>query len=466
VTGVGYFLGCLQWLVTVTVVGWIALCLFLALYPAVWAMFVGALKPRQSPFEAKPVWMKSWHNLGIAALAAAAWVGLEWLRGTLLTGFGWNGLGIALHENIALIQIADITGVGGLSFLLVMANMMIVITIKRLQMELGRHRLRPHYDFSLTVALVALAFSYGVRELFQKPVPGQPLSIAAVQGNVPIQEKRDPEHEELILEQHIRLTEVAMAKKPDLIIWPEAATPRPLFSDQRTWDVVRGLAEKHDGDLLLGTVNYSDSGDFNSVVLLTEGGKTAQTYNKIHLVPFGEYLPLREWVPFPTWITSQIPDDFDFGRGPAVLEMIHKPVKIAPLICFEDTLGDLARRFVQLGAQLFVTVTNDGWFLKSAGSRQHLNHAIFRCVETKIPMVRAANTGVSCTIDPCGRILQRLQNENGDTFIEGILFAEINIPANPVPTFFTRNGELFSLVCLGIFLAAGGALIIRSRKSV
>ena len=127
VTGVVYMLGCLHWLITVTIAGWIALSLFLGGYTAFWALSVGTVaKPRQSPLEAKPIWLKSWNNLRIAALAAAAWTALEWLRGVLFSGFGWNGLGIALHKNIALIQICDITGVGGLTFLVVMVNMMIV----------------------------------------------------------------------------------------------------------------------------------------------------------------------------------------------------------------------------------------------------------------------------------------------------------------------------------------------------
>jgi apolipoprotein N-acyltransferase len=465
VTGAAYFIGCFHWLVTVTVAGWIALCLFLAIYPALWAVLVAALKPRQSPFEARPVWMKSWNNLLIAAAAAAGWVGLEWLREVVFTGFGWNNLGIALHENIALIQICDLTGVGGLSFLIVMVNLILVLTAKRLRVEIGHHKLRPHYDFSLTVALVAIVFGYGVRELFKKPVPSAPISIAAIQGNVPIHEKRDPAQEEEILEEHIRLTEDAMAMQPDLIIWPEAATPQPLFSDQRSWDVVRSLAEKHSGDFLLGTVNLDTTGDFNSAVLLTENGRTAQTYNKIHLVPFGEFLPFRSLVPYPAWVTSQVPGDFDSGREPTLLEMAHRPVKIAALICFEDTLGDLARRFVRQGAQLFVVLTNDGWFLKSAGARQHVQHSIFRCAETKIPMVRAANTGLTCIIDSHGRILHSLEDAEGGMFFEGILFSEVDVPQDPKMTFYTRYGDAFSLTCLGAGILTGGFLILRRREN-
>jgi apolipoprotein N-acyltransferase len=118
-----------------------------------------------------------------------------------------------------------------------------------------------------------------------------------VQANVPVIEKRDPKHEARILDLQARLTETALAIKPDLLIWPEAATPRPLFSDQRSWDVVRGLVEKHTGDFLLGTVHFDELGDYNSAVLLTENASNTQIYNKIHLVPFGEYVPLRDSFP-------------------------------------------------------------------------------------------------------------------------------------------------------------------------
>jgi apolipoprotein N-acyltransferase len=452
VTGLVYMLGSLHWLVTVTVAGWIALCLYLGSYTALWALFAGTVaRPRQPPTIVQPVWMKSWNNLRVAAVAAAAWTALEWLRGVVFTGFGWNNLGIALHRNIALIQICDITGVGGLSFLVVMVNLMIVITLRRLKAEIGREKLRPHYDFNLTIALVALVFGYGVRQIFRPAPLSEPLNIAAVQANVPVTEKRDPVHEARILDLHVRLTQTALALSPDLLIWPEAATPRPLFSDQGNWDVVRGLAEKHAGDFLLGTVHFDESGDYNSAVLLTENARNAQIYNKIHLVPFGEYVPLRDTFPLFAWLVGDlVPDDFDFGRDTVILKMSRKPVKIAPLICFEDTLGDLTRRFALRGAQILITMTNDAWFLRSAGSEQHVIHALFRCAETKLPMVRAANTGVSCVIDRFGRIANRLQNDQGDTFIEGVLFAQVDIPTDPKMTFYTRYGDVFSLAFLAI----------------
>ncbi len=414
--------------------------------------------------------MNSGGNLVVGVLGAAMWTSLEWIRGTLFTGFGWNTLGISLHPNVAMIQIADITGVGGLSFLIVLVNLIAVITVKRLSVEAGKQKLRPHYDFSVTIAAVALTFVYGVRQVFG-PVPeSQPLSVAIVQGNVPIMEKRDPAREEEILEMHGKYSEAALALKPDLLIWPEAATPRPLFSDQRNWDVVRGIAEKSDSDFLLGTVHFERErppfGDFNSVVLLSQRGKSAQFYHKMHLVPFGEYVPLRESFPLFAWIVGDlVPEDFDAGREPAILQMTKKPFRIGALICFEDTLGDLARHFALRDAQLFVNVTNDGWFLASAGSRQHLQNALFRCAETKLPMVRAANTGVSCVIDAHGRIRQRLQNEDGNSFIEGLLFAEVPVLTDPKKTFYTLNGELFSLVCLAGAILGGGGYFYRRRTA-
>ncbi len=196
-----------------------------------------------------------------------------------------------------------------------MVNMMIVMTLRRLKAEIGREKLRPHYDFNLTIALVALVFGYGVRQIFRPAPPSEPLNIAAVQANVPVTEKRDPVHEARILDLHVRLTQTALALSPDLLIWPEAATPRPLFSDQGNWDVVRGLAEKHAGDFLLGTVHFDESGDYNSAVLLTENARNAQIYNKIHLVPFGEYVPLRDTFPLFAWLVGDlVPDDFDFGE--------------------------------------------------------------------------------------------------------------------------------------------------------
>jgi len=138
-------------------------------------------------------------------------------------------------------------------------------------------------------------------------------------------------------------------------------------------------------------------------------------------------------------------------------------MQIAPLICFEDTIGELTRQFVLKGAKLLADVTNDGWFLHSAGSQQHVANAIFRCIETRRPMVRAANTGVTCFVNEFGRVTQILQDNNGSTFTEGVLTGEVNVPQDQQLTFYVQYGELFAKLCTGITVFAVVVALARAR---
>jgi apolipoprotein N-acyltransferase len=186
-------------------------------------------------------------------------------------------------------------------------------------------------------------------------------------------------------------------------------------------------------------------------------------------VPFGEYVPGRHTVPFIAKIVGdQVPADFTRGKEPVVFSLTTDQVKVAPLICFEDTLGELTRQFVLRGANLLANVTNDGWFLHSAGGRQHLENAIFRCVETRRPMVRAANTGVTCFVNRFGRVTQVLLDSKGSQFTEGVLTGTIEVPTDSGQTFYTRHGELFAKLCGGVtllFLFAQMPRFVRRRPS-
>jgi apolipoprotein N-acyltransferase len=279
------------WLTSLTWPGYVLLVFYFAIYFAAWALFAKTLIAGST---SEDCWLGSLHNLHRCILASCAWVTLEYLRGIIFPAFGWNGLGITQHANIALIQIADVTGIGGISFLVAMTNLMLAATIKRLQLELRRGARRPHYDFAITIALVALAWTYGVRQLFHAEPTSEPLSFAAVQGNVPQNIRNDPDFEIQVLETLKNQTLQAIAMSPDLILWPESSTPSPLLGNQFTWDLVRGLAEQSTSDFLIGTTHWGSSGDYNSIALLTKQGKEAQLYHKIHLVPFGEYVPLRK----------------------------------------------------------------------------------------------------------------------------------------------------------------------------
>jgi len=478
VAGLVFFWTVLSWLTTVTVLGWFVLEFYMAIYFALWAWFCGLVRPREIKEEPRSTkwdqmlaqagrdrppprssWTRSTNNLALAFLLAAAWTTQEWLRGWVFSGWGWNGLGVALHATWPLIQIAEFTGVAGLSFMVAFANVIAVTTARRLVLEARTHAMRPHFDLTLTMAAIVGVLTFGLRAAQISP-PTKPLRIAAVQANVPQNQKFDPQFTKKIFDQFRRLSEIALRSNPppDLLVWPESSMPGPVLEDRESYQFVTDLAASTDSDLLLGTIDEEGGRAYNAALLISDGGERVQLYRKLHLVPFGEYVPGRYRVPLLARIVGdQVPGDFDAGKDYTVFGLTNNDVQVAPLICFEDTLGELARRFVlptdtNPGANLLVDITNDGWFLRSAGSRQHLANAIFRCVETRRPMVRAANTGVTCFVNELGRITQRLQDETGSTFTEGVLTGEIKVPTEHELTFYTRHGELFAKLCAVITL--------------
>jgi apolipoprotein N-acyltransferase len=492
VAGLAFFWTALSWLTTVTVLGWFVLAFYMAIYFALWAWFCGLVRPRgtkkqsvattkwdemlaQARSAATPPrspWTKSTNNLLLAFVLAAAWTTQEWLRGWVFSGWGWNGLGVALHDNWPLIQIVEFTGVAGLSFMVAFANVILVTTVRRLILEARTHAPRPHFDLTLTMAAIVGVLTFGLRA-GQVSTPTKPLRGAAVQSNVPQNQKFDPQFTRKIFDQFRHLSEIALRSNspPDLLIWPESSMPGPVLAEQENYRFVMNLAASAESDLLLGTIDEENGDVYNAALLVSDGGERVQVYRKLHLVPFGEYVPGRHRVPLLARIVGdQVPGDFKAGKEYTVFALTTGDVQVAPLICFEDTIGELTRQFVlpsetNPGANLLVDITNDGWFLHSAGSHQHLANAIFRCVETRRPMVRAANTGVTCFINQFGRITQMLRDETGSTFTEGVLTGEIKVPTEHELTFYTRHGELFAKFCAVItLLAILAASAIRRRK--
>ena len=492
VAGLAFFWTALSWLTTVTVLGWFVLAFYMAIYFALWAWFCGLVRPRgtktqsvattkwdemlvQARSAAAPPqspWTKSTNNLLLAFVLAAAWTTQEWLRGWVFSGWGWNGLGVALHDNWPLIQIVEFTGVAGLSFMVAFANVILVTTVRRLILEARTHAPRPHFDLTLTMAAIVGVLTFGLRA-GQVSTPTKPLRVAAVQSNVPQNQKFDPQFTRKIFDQFRRLSEIALRSNspPDLLIWPESSMPGPVLAEEENYRFVMNLAASAESDLLLGAIDEENGDVYNAALLVSDGGERVQVYRKLHLVPFGEYVPGRHRVPLLARIVGdQVPGDFKAGKEYTVFALTTGDVQVAPLICFEDTIGELTRQFVlpsetNPGANLLVDITNDGWFLHSAGSHQHLANAIFRCVETRRPMVRAANTGVTCFINQFGRVTQMLRDETGSTFTEGVLTGEIKVPTEHELTFYTRHGELFAKFCAVItLLAILAASAIRRRK--
>lgn len=505
--GISFFWTVFSWLQTVTVPGWLLVGGYMALYVALWSWICGLLRPglrRARPAKAaegvdavtrrlnekyaaehglksivpdeselpldsighRSPWLSSVNNLRLAFFLAAAWVAQEWLRSVVFSGWGWNTLGTALHAQLVLIQISELTGIAGLSFMVAFTNVILLATVRRFILETKVKPMRPHFDLTLTMAGIVGVMGFGLHAHNVRRET-KPLSVALVQPNIPREEKFTVEFATKTFEQFTRLSRPAVeaSAPPDLVVWPESAMPGPVLGDELSHRFVMDFSASAKTDLLLGTIDQDETQVYNAALLVSDAGARVQIYRKVHLVPFGEYVPGRHTIPLLARVVGdQVPDDFAFGKEFTVFNLTGDKAKVAPLICFEDTIGDLARQFVLAGANLLVNVTNDGWFLRSAGSSQHLANAVFRCVETRLPMVRAANTGVTCFIDEFGHITQTLLDENGTPFTQGTLTGQVAIATNAPPTFYVRYGEWLSYSCVAI--AALTLLFVLPRRVV
>ena len=416
----------------------------------------GGTAPRSRP---RSPWLRSSTNLTLALFVAAAWTTTEWLRGWVFSGWGWNGLGVALHTNWIIIQVAEFCGVLGLSFVVAFANVIAVTTVRRLILEVRFHDMRPHWDINFTMLGMVALIAFGW-QVARTPRNSLRLRVGAVQANIARAEKFDRQYSSKIFDQFKRLSQMALSANPplDLLIWPESSMPGPVLQDEESYRFVTEFSAATTADVLLGTIDEDNGHDYNAALLVSKAGENFQVYRKLHLVPFGEYVPGRHTVPLLAQIIGdQVPGDFDVGTEYTIFHLTKDQVHLAPLICFEDTIGELTRHFVlpEKGgnaANLLANVTNDGWFQHSAGSRQHLANAIFRCVETRRPMVRAANTGVTCFVNELGRVTQILQDDTGNTFTEGVLTGDVNIPTDGELTFYVRHGDLFAQCAAGVAL--------------
>lgn len=445
------------WLLTLPLL----LALYLGLFFAFWAWFLGEML---TAFDPDRSFTRSVRNLALGALGASAWVAHEWVRERLFGGFGWNPLGVALHRDLAMIQVAEFTGTPGLSWLVAFANLMGVIIVRRIVGELGPNfSRRIRWEFSLTMALIALVFAFGIRRLLHPEVVEQStLRVVAVQPNIPQTEKFDREADERVMAQIGQLTKLAILSQPppQLVIWPESSVPSGVFSSEESFHFVMDLAKEGDFSLLLGTIDFDPDKreDYNTALLLTGRGSAQQSYRKMHLVPFGEYLPLRPV--FGSFLGELVPGDFTPGREYTLLHIPEPPAELGALVCFEDTLGDLTRHFVLNGAQVLVNVTNDGWFAKSPAAEQHLANATLRAVENRRPLVRCGNTGVTAQVLPNGDVEQWLP-----PFQQGFVAREVHVPVHPRITFYTRHGDWVSIVGIVVALSALGTSVVRKRRA-
>ena len=450
---------------------WIGLSGYCAVYFGLWAWFTHHhARPRVKTLTRDAWWPSTQHSLVCSFLAAGAWVACEWLRSTtVFTGFGWNGLGVAMQRTLPLIQAADMVGVFGLSFLPVFAACTAWNTLTRLVLAYrGEGTCKSRLDFTVALVLMLVTAGYGILKITaskEKEKDAISVRTVLVQPNVALVDAATGRLAEQIytrLDQFTRMYGTAKdgTTSTDLIIWPESSLPVNI--EDRYHQLPPGwhthyfdeLLSVGDFSLMFGTELYeSPEIGHVSAVLMRGSADHRQDYHKVHLVPFGEYLPLKNIPPF-SLFSSMFEGAFTPGTKTEPL-MLEKPqVQIIPLICFEDTVGRVARRFVRPVPQMIVNITNDGWFLQSDEPEVHMTNALFRAIELRRPMVRATNTGVSCFIDTCGHVTSRLSDpETGSSFLEGTLPGEVKVSRVAEMTLYARYGDWFALLLLGICTA-------------
>jgi apolipoprotein N-acyltransferase len=457
--GAVWWLISIHWLTYVTVLGWLILCLYCAVYVGLFAR-IAARWLRRYPGDR---WLP---NLGFMAYTAAAWVGLEWLRATLFTGFPWNTLGTSQFEVVPIRQMAAWTGVYGVSAVLVFFNAGVAATALRYTTGRARGNRTAHPELAAAFLVMALPIAAGIRVVRHDRLTATPLHVGLIQPSIPQFDKWVPETQPLIYRRLLELTEAAQAATPlDLVIWPETALPDDVRYSPESYQLTQYLARDR-APILVGSMDFVRTEDggvryYNSAFLFDTAGDIAAAYDKQHLIVFGEYIPWFARLPFLRALTPNM-ESFSPGRKTQVFELAHPDVRFSALICFEDAIPGLSRRAVTEGARMLAILTNDAWFRQSSASRQHLAHCVFRCIENRVPAVRAANNGMTCAIDHFGSVHTQLTDNDGTTFGPGWISAWVMTPPQDMPlTPYTRYGDWFAYTCLA--LAAAGCLASRTR---
>lgn len=424
--GIAFFVPALYWMSVADhrmIYAWIALALYCALYfpAAIWLL-------RRLDHSTR---------LPLMLTVPVVWTALELLRSVLMTGFPWYFLGHSQHAYLGVIQIADVTGAYGVTFLVALVNAWVferlvavpwfVRFVRLRETQPASGRVRTVVEAIALVGLIIGVLAYGVWRLDQEDFKPGP-RIVLLQGNLDQRLRNraasDLEARRLISRHYGELAELALRQRPDLIIWPETSYQlewidvrgRPMSEEMRTrqfaiLDPVRMTKTNH----LLGVnsvvLDHGEERRYNTALLVTSPFDFSQRYDKIHRVPFGEYVPLRDWLPF---LDNFAPYDYDYSIsvGEKYTRFVLGKFRFGVLICFEDADPVLARQYarIQSGApyeptvDFLVNISNDGWFDGTSEHEEHLAVSRFRAIECRRAIVRAVNMGISAVVDSNGRV--------------------------------------------------------------
>ncbi|BHH84669.1 apolipoprotein N-acyltransferase [Desulforhopalus sp. 52FAK] len=437
--------GGMPWFVSIQ--GLVLLALYMSFYLI--AFVIGA----RIFLTTTPVWLSLW-------MLPALWVGIDWARGLFLTGFPWMDVGYSLYEVPYLIQIADIFGHHGVTFCIVLSNCLIFFLLS--------NPLKPGRAFSLVPAglVLALACFYSanrydeVKTSFEAATESV-VTVGVVQGNIKQEQKWSAEIQQKTVLTYTSMTESLLeGDLPDLTVWPETALPFyppsnksmvPLFAfvADNTTAVLTGAPWYEIIDPKARKIKF-----YNSAVLLGADGLYHGKYYKTHLVPFGEYVPFKRFLPFLAPLVEAVGD---FTSGTIESPLIHGKSKIGVLICFESVFPELSRQWAVAGANILVNLTNDAWYGKSSAPYQSLAMTVLRAVETRRSVVRSANTGISAFITPLGEI-----SKKSDIFVPWAEKGKLTL--SDEKTVWVRYGYNFAPICLGLAVMGLILTVLLARR--
>ena len=417
--------GGLPWPVGIVVAA--LLVAYLALFPALFSLALARLIAR----------------LGRRALllAPAVWVTSELGRTYFWSGFPWLLLGYSQTTVLPVAQFASVVGVFGMSALVALVSTAAAYcAVSRSYRSMAL--------LSASIAVVLGIALWGGARLRDSALTSQgtPVRVALVQGNIAQDVKWDPAHATSILNAYLNLTRDAAAKGAQLVIWPESSTPFPFLNDPIGGDKIRAVVRESRVELLLGSdmVDQANKSYYNAAFLVRKTGEVAGVYQKMHLVPFGEFVPLQQLLFFVGPLVEQV-GGFTPGRDMVMLPTSHGPISTA--ICYEIVFPRLVRESVLRGSELLTTITNDAWYGHSSAPYQHFLQASMRAIEQGRYLARAANTGISGFVDPYGRVLQQ-----SEIFERAILVGDVRMLRGS--TVYGRIGDLFAYICAALTLAA------------
>ncbi len=434
-SGFIYFAGTLYWTGTVirtfggiplpaAMLGVVLLALYQGFFPALFALISSRLIARG--------------GLAAVFLSAAAWIATEFFRGVVFGGFPWVLLGDSQVTVLPVAQLASVLGVYGVSGLVAFINAAIAYAM----LTNGRRRA---VAIAAAAGVLIATGAWGAARIADGALTraGTPIRVGLIQANIAQEDKWKAGEARRIFTTYIAMTRDAVKRGAEYVIWPESATPFMFENDPAGQEALRALAREVRVPILFGSdqeVTRPEPALYNAAFLVTPDGRTAAVYRKIHLVPWGEFIPMKRLLFF----VSPLVDSFtDFSPG---TEMVLLPIGshlASTAICYEVVYPSLIRRAVQGGSELLTTITNDAWYGHSSAPYQHFALASMRAIEQGRYLARAANTGISGVIDPYGRIVRQSSIFEQDALVEQVRFLTVR-------TIYSRIGDVIAYIAIAL----------------